>query len=458
MRAYLTQKSILILVTSLLIFFSCKKEEENKITPEKEEMEELQEVEEENQEGTNDTLPEPNFFIPVDIITGFNVFISVTNQDEEVLFDTVGIEDFFFNGITDTIAIFVEENDIVDITLAIGKRNQFDIETYRNIPSGFSLNSDFLFCDNDFSSTSFFKSKEAELHIEGITGFSDLNFPMVNRQEVEVDFQNNKLIVRGRMGDDNDHQFTLFDTKDNSYKIFIAKFEDWSIINEDSAFLSINIADFNVPKRQVIDLGHAGNWFIDSKMLTSENRIINTNFKNAPQEGTSIQIFTHPEYKIDKISLMLRNISLIDGGFEFYQVLDELPNNIPFFNPKITLNSISNSNYSLAVAEDYDLAIVEYYYSTSGILNSWRIFQKPTDELIFRLPKISDDFVELIPVLENNVLNFPDYKLLSSFKFIEGTGSYNYTANNIERQFDCQSHFITKTIVYKLYLFYAMCK
>ena len=384
---------------------------------------------------SNDKAPiEANelFVIESEILDGF---ISLSNQNGEILYDTVGAD------LRRTIKVLVPQGDIVDLTHGHETSKTFSIVTYRDIESGFLLSRELYNCSDEFNQDNGFEYKALELEINGIHQYSELYYPFDHKADVEVNIAGDKLILKGSITGLKDVLLTVLPEGESEYQSFHLKFEDWLDQGENRLFRSINIDDFTASEIHEIDLGVDDIWMVNAEIQTENDQIISlskwTTYSDY-QHGDRIKLFVPGGINLDLLKLEVGNGD-VHNGYQYLKKTAEIPNQISFYDPEISFLEASSTDYEITVNGDFGLTMVEYRYEENNWISLWKVYQKQNVEILNTLPLIPNDFMLQSPILSNQLSN-PETIVVHVYEMSAEVleGSYNQTG--IDRHLKCMDY------------------
>jgi len=395
----------------LLLIFSCGNDDDETMMP---------------------MIEEDNFIIKSEISSSsYPYFISVSNQDGNILLDTVGA-----NLLGDFI-IEKADDDQVDITYGFESDFFFNFRTYRDVKSGFLLSSrPITECINSFPNT-LQKSSNIEISIDGLSGFSKLYFPAFSKQSIP-DLTNNRTILKGRFTTNSDLQITIKAQGELEYKSIVIKESDWTEITEGNFSFNVNFADFQVAEKHEIQVATTDEMSLNATVLTTDQRTVkisNWSNSNDTHDGGKVTMFLHPTINLDQIKIKVATLDRYNG-YETQEVFNEIPESINFFKPIVTINNTEVSSYDVNIVNDYNFAASVFEYQQDLFISSWTIYQNTGTPNTFQLPSIPSTFKEQSPIV-NAQLGSPIRFVSRVYDTDELSFQNTYYETPIDRQFNC---------------------
>ena len=359
-------------------------------------------------------------------------FISLSNQNGDILFDTVGKD------LRQIFKILIPESDKVDLTYGYETEKSFKVVTYRDIKSGFFLSQNSYDCSDEFTPENSFDYKFFELEIEGIHQYRELYYPFDYKEDAEIDLVENKLKLVGSMEGPKDIMITVLKEGANEYQSVYLKIEDWLDEGDNHFFRSISIDDFTTSEVYEIALEIDDKWMVNAEIQIENDRIISlskwTTYSDY-QDGNEVKLFMTPGIDLNLIKLEIRNGNVLTG-YRYLKKTDEIPSQINFYDPEIGILEVSATNYEVSVNEDYNLSMVEYQYVENNWISSWRIYQKQSGEILNTLPMIPNEFLIQSPIL-NNQLSHPENIIINIYEMADEELEEMYNMTGIDRQLKC---------------------
>lgn len=378
----------------------------------------------------------PNFFIDVEVSSWVSDhLLLITNQNNEVLFEKIGPEE-----IDNQIQIEKKENEQINVTygLEYSTERGFRLETFRDVPSGFKISNRVPACGNEFKRDFSFDLKSVEIHLNGITDYEKIHYPLNQRDDITIDVSNNKLILKGQMRDEIDFLLTVFPNSNENPKCMVFNLEDWTSVTPDSLFKEVNFMDFQAAEIHPIQLPFEGSfWAVESEILTADNQVIVTqgftSYQDYFQFTDEVALYLPTEQSMKKLNLMVGNLNLVEG-YKYHKIIENIPTEINFYAPTMNLDGANIHNFNVSIDGNYDLAHIEYLYGYDNFLSSWSIYQKNDLALNFEKPELPSVFIENTNVIKE-VINTPRDFILHAYK--SDKDAFSYEDNFLRLQLYC---------------------
>lgn len=387
----------------------------------------------ENEMGFEETNSEV-FVLETDWQLNTPGFVSVTNQNDEILYESIQTD---FN---ETTPIDISPGDKIDVTYGVEYNSYFKLYTSRDVKSPFELSNFIIECENDFFLQPY-EGRNVKLEIENIGEYEHIYLPWSNSISAGssiVAFDGNKITGHGFIPGSKDILVTI-KLIDNDYRSHLIEKEDWINQGDDSYYKLIDFENFVTPNIHEVSLSEDDSWMVDSDILTDEGRIVATaqwRHWDDYQNGNKIKLFLPPQISIEKINLELGSGSSIEG-YRYNKIFSEIPSEIDFYNPSIEIQNITSSSYVINIANPYDMAKISYEYRPNSIVSTWDIYQREEAEAPNFLPSIPSDYLNEDSLIRENLEN-PDNIIVEIFNFSDiNEFSEEYELSAIQRRLFC---------------------
>ena len=379
--------------------------------------------------------PKDAFTVQTSITPSSNTqFILLTNQHGEVLYESNSLSQ------QQDITIEKEVNDQVDLTYGVESPVNFDIRTYRNIPTGFLLTDRPASCEESFGSNNLVDLSQGQIDIEGVTTFEHLYNPLHYKESTSFDPNNQKVTIRGSIPLSQDLILTLFLGQQEGYKSVRLANDKWEQDHEGKVKRSISIQEFFEPIVHTIQLEKSGQWLVNAELLDQYGNVTilakGSHFEDY-QQGDQINLFIPRDFTYQKVRLSINN-GPRNAGFSFHKTLSNIPDEIKFNDPNIEFVDINPDGYNLSVDQTYDLAEVEFEYIANNWISHWTIYQQPDQPLLYQLPH-PNEFLPNSTFLKEQISQ-PNSMMVRLYH-TENTNiiKQKFEQSNIEKHLDCLS-------------------
>lgn len=392
-----------------------------------------------NNDMESDNVLEENatkkYSYTVDSSLGSSKFISLTNQSGEIIIShSPG-----FEGKNRTYEVNIDANDTIDITTGFATDNGFGILTYRNAPSGFLIESEYVNCDID-STFDMQNPKDIKLDILGLVNYKQLIFPVPSKKIEEIDSQE-RVCITGVLSERKDIILTI-QLEDDSYISTLLAFDMWESISENEFYRSVKIdGDFTNSLNHNISLGVDNTWIVEAEIF-SDGRAITLAKGTSPvdyREGDELLFYTTQGIQIDSFRLEIRG-AYITRGHKYFETLSFIPDSIRFYDPSIDFQEYNENSYLIEINDNYDFSEVSYSYTKGNYGSTWKIYSYGQGDADGSLPDLPRDFVSAATIY-NELINSPDWitiRLLgNSFK-----GEDFYNRSSFYRRLKCNDYMV----------------
>ena len=365
-----------------------------------------------------------------DVILGLSEFIIVTNQNKEELYNSTSVTSQLTS-----IQFDADPEDTIDVTY--GRSNFLEIYTYRNVSQDFSIGFERSLFDSVKDRTGPFGNQIFE--ITGLEGH------IVTNPLSGVFIEEDKTIIRG-IGYLGNYSFSVYDEKDNQYKSFVIREENWIPQGNTDYLVRAHIDDFVVADRHVIDLNQTSTaWKICALANQTDGFPVildmhNRGFDSSTnlQEGDQVEIFIPSNLDFTTIDLKIMSNNIKEGFDYNERGLIDIPENISFkeINPSYLL--FNSREYNVQNDEAFDMVKMTYAFDVIGnsLRSFWHVYQKSQDTIAYDLPRLPTEFLSTNSV--GNTLEQPLY-LLSQYYQLENPLNEDGFEENVGERIDLQN-------------------
>jgi len=355
-------------------------------------------------------------------------FISITNQNGDIIFDTVGTR--FKN----LIHLDVPPTNKLTVTHGIEHDLFFNLTTYRDVESGFKIT------DKSDCIVPYVQNSNLRVEIFGISNYSEFYYPLSGDKEIELSTNDNKIILTGIVAGKNDFLLTILPKGSNKYLSFLIKESNFVKVDDKNYTYSININEFKPSTVHKIDLGINLSWIVKTSAIQPSGQnvsLANWTSYLENQNGESIKLFSLPEINLNNIKLNIRNNYSIDG-YQYIKSLNGFPDKLDKYDPSIDIALFNISDYNVSNNFDYDLSVIEYDYLKNSWISSWKIFERKSGSITNKLPKISQNILDKITIY-SELKDKPHSSIAHFYKFDTPDFNSIYNASSLERSIECYS-------------------
>lgn len=337
-------------------------------------------------------LPPNPFTIDFNLTSNQLHFILANTPTGEMLYENVTKE------LLENVQLNWEDTEEVDLTIG----NSSGINTFRGIKSGFKLSGEGVIFTQDFS-LPIVPKKEILIIMEGISVFEEIHVGLSNDQIFT--FQNeNYTQIRGDLRHEVDLLITILPEVGGEYISALIPYEDFIETNIGTLEKTINVEDFDFTDVYNIPTPKMDKWIINNHLKINDSQYIRTNsskFTPINNVTNSVNLFAPKNAEWERLYLEVYNNNLGEQYF-FRQVIEELPEELPFIAPDITVISKDSTHFHVQINEPYDLLKFSMVYTKfpSTSLYHWDIYQLPANNVYFELPPVPAEFLEELPFIK----------------------------------------------------------